>query len=98
MSTVTRIARVLLFAALCVRAGGTENPDQANTLIEAAKQAMGGTAWDGAVTWHETGRITAGGLTGTYESWEDLQTLHNSSSYVLGPVSGSQGWDGKQAW
>ena len=98
MSAVTRIARVLLFAALCVPAGGAENSDQANTLIEAAKQAMGGTAWDRAVTWHETGRLTAGGLTGTYESWEDLQTLHNSSSYVLGPVSGSQGWDGKQAW
>ncbi len=98
MSAIARIAPVLLFAALCASAGGAENPDKANALIEAAKQAMGGAAWDKVVTWHETGQVTAGGLTGSYESWEDLHTLHNSGSYVLGPVSGSQGWDGTQAW
>ncbi len=95
---MSAIARILLFAALCASARGAENLDKANALIEAAKQAMGGAAWDGAVTWHETGQVTAGGLTGSYESWEDLQTLHSSGSFVLGPVSGSQGWDGKQAW
>jgi len=71
---------------------------KADSLIAAAKQAMGGAAWDKAVTWHETGKVTAGGLTGTYESWEDLPTLRNSSTYVLGPTSGGSGWDGKRAW
>jgi hypothetical protein len=98
MNRITRIAQGFVFAALCVSAGAAEKPDQASALIEAAKQAMGGDAWDKAVTWHETGQVTAGGLRGSYESWEDLKSLNSSSSYVLGPVSGSQGWDGKQAW
>jgi Aspartyl protease/PDZ domain len=98
MRRIIRIARLLVFAALSISASGAEKPDKANALIEAAKQAMGGAAWDKAVTWHETGHITAGGLSGRYESWEDLDSLHSSGSYVLGPVSGSQGWDGTQAW
>jgi hypothetical protein len=83
--------------ALCASAHGAE-PDQADSLIAAAKQAMGGSAWDKVVTWHETGRLAAGGLEGSYESWEDFGSLHNSGTFVLGPQSGSQGWDGKQVW
>jgi hypothetical protein len=98
MNRTTRIAYGIIFAALCGSAGAAEKPDQASALIEAAKQAMGGDAWDKVVTWHETGQVTAGGLHGSYESWADLKSLNNSGSYVLGPVSGSQGWDGKQAW
>ncbi|AIY42017.1 hypothetical protein LT85_2859 [Collimonas arenae] len=55
-------------------------------------------AWSKAMVLHETGKISAGGLSGNYENWEDLGSLHNSGSYVLGPTSGSNGWDGKQAW
>jgi Aspartyl protease/PDZ domain len=97
MNTTTRIAHGLAAIALCVSAQAAQ-PDQANSLIEAAKQAMGGSAWDKIVTWHETGQLAAGGLQGTYESFEDLGSLHNEGSFVLGPQSGSQGWDGKQAW
>ena len=98
MSRIIRIAPFLVFTALCISTSGAETADQADPLIAAAKQAMGGAAWDKAVTWHETGQVKAGGLSGSYESWEDLDTLHGSGSYVLGPISGSQGWDGKQAW
>lgn len=97
MDSFTRTTHFVVFAVLCASANGAEKPE-ANALIEAAKQAMGAAAWDKAVTWHETGQLTAGGLNGTYESWEDLDSLHYSGSYVLGPISGSQGWDGKQAW
>jgi hypothetical protein len=98
MSRVAPIMSLLVFAAVFASAGGAEAPERANSLIAAAKQAMGGSAWDKAVTWHETGQVKAGGLSGSYESWEDLDSLHNSGTYVLGPVSGSQGWDGKLAW
>jgi len=97
MSRATCILSILVFAAAAASAGGPET-ERANSLIAAAKQATGGSAWDKAVTWHETGQVKAGGLSGNYESWEDLDSLHNSGSYVLGPVSGSQGWDGKLAW
>jgi len=98
MSRFNRIAPCLIFAVLGISTCGAATADQANPLIAAAKRAMGGAAWDKAVTWHETGAIKAGGLSGSYQSWEDLDTLHNSGSYVLGPVSGSQGWNGTQAW
>jgi hypothetical protein len=71
---------------------------KAEELLSAARQASGGQAWDKVVTWHETGKVTSGGLSGHYESWVDLTSLHNSSSYELGPVSGGSGWDGRQAW
>jgi len=97
MKYITCLAHPLIVLALSASAYSAQ-PDSADSLIESAKQAMGGTAWDNVITWHETGRITGGGLKGTYESWEDLGSLHNSGSFVLGPQSGSQGWDGKQAW
>jgi hypothetical protein len=91
-------ASFLILALLSTAASAAQTPAGADALIGAAKQAMGGAAWDKAITWHETGRITAGGLTGRYESWEDLSSLHNAGDYTLGPDSGGNGWDGKQAW
>lgn len=88
-------------AALVAAAAGpvvAQTPDKAEALIEAAKAATGGSAWDKVVTWHETGKVTAGGLSGTYESWADLTSLENTGQYVLGPATGSNGWNGKEAW
>ena len=98
MNSYTRLAPVLLLTALCASVDAAEKTDPPSALLAAAKQVMGGAAWDKVVTWHETGKITAGGLQGTYESWQDLTTLHNSGSAVLGPVSESQGWDGRRSW
>ena len=97
------VASSALFAAcalLALTSLGRAAPsaDPANAAIDAAKQAMGGAAWDAIATWHETGKLSAGGLAGTYESWQDFATLHDASSFILGPASGSQGWDGRQAW
>lgn len=78
-------------------ASAADAPDP-GTLIEAAKQAMGGAAWDTTRVWHESGEVTSGGLAGHYESWENLESLHNTGRFKLGPVSGSSGWDGTQAW
>ena len=102
MAYMIRAASIVIFAGLgsVASAAGTSagTSAQADGLIEAAKQAMGGSAWDGAITWHETGKVTGGGLKGTYEAWADLSTMRNTGSYVLGPDSGSNGWDGKHAW
>jgi len=94
-----RIAAAALAASM-IAATPTfaQAPDKAETLIDAAKAATGGSAWDKVVTWHETGKVVGGGLQGTYESWADLTSLHDTSAYTLGPDSGSNGWDGKRAW
>jgi len=99
MNRIVFLSPALLLAALLAPAGAAENPGKAAALIAVAKEAMGSSAaWDKAQVWHESGKITAGGLSGNYENWEDLGSLHNTGSYVLGPTSGSNGWDGKQAW
>lgn len=97
MRSYSRAALFIVLTALGVAASAAPAPDP-NTLIEAAKQAMGGQAWDTTRVWHEAGELTSGGLAGHYESWESLDSLHNTSRFNLGPVSGSSGWDGKQAW
>jgi hypothetical protein len=98
MNSIVRIVPIIIFAALTAQANAADTQAKADALIEAAKTATGGPAWDKAVTWHETGKVTAGGLSGNYEQWEDLTSLHNSGSYVLGPQTGGAGWDGKRAW
>ncbi|MBV8743228.1 MAG: hypothetical protein JOZ12_15680, partial [Sinobacteraceae bacterium] len=85
-------------AAQAAEGESASPPDKADVLIRAAKQATGGEAWDRLVSWHELGKLTSGGLKGHYDSWIDLTSLHNSSSFELGPISGGSGWDGKQAW
>ncbi len=95
-----RGAALAAFLTLGAAAGPAfaQAPAKAEALIEAAKAATGGAAWDRVVTWHERGQLSAGGLHGSYESWSDLTSLHNSGFYTLGPDSGGAGWDGKRSW
>jgi hypothetical protein len=71
---------------------------KAEQIIAASKAATGGATWDETKTWRETGKITEGGLEGTYEAWLDLPDLRTAQTYKLGPVKGSAGWNGKQSW
>jgi hypothetical protein len=98
MNILIRHAALLVLVAAAAAPAAAQSPDKAGSLIEAAKAASGGPAWDKVVTWHETGKVTAGGLSGTYESWSDLTSLHNSGHYALGPATGGNGWDGKRLW
>jgi hypothetical protein len=97
MRSFSCAALLVVLTAVCVAESDADAPDP-SALIEAAKQAMGGSAWDTTRVWHESGQLTSGGLAGHYESWESLDSLHNTAAFKLGPVSGSSGWDGKQAW
>ena len=91
-------AALLALVAAAAATAAAQTPDKAGSLLEAAKAATGGPAWDKVVSWHESGKLTAGGLSGSYESWSDLSSLRNSGHYSLGPATGGNGWDGKQAW
>jgi hypothetical protein len=92
------IAALLACSACSAFAGERASEERAAALIAASKEASGGPAWDRAVLWHETGRVSAGGLEGQYEAWASLLSLHNAQHFELGPVSGSNGWDGTRAW
>jgi predicted aspartyl protease len=72
------------------------SPEQA--ALARFKQATGGAAWDTVHTLHADGTLEAGGLTGSIESFDDLPTGRNVSSFRLGPISGSAGFDGASGW
>ena len=85
---------VALLAAAAM--GGT--PTITMTVLAHAKQAAGGEALGAIRTLHFEQRVSAQGLKGTGEEWDDLTTGRFLQSQSLGPVSGRQGYDGVHAW
>src|SRR5512137_2108939 len=89
---VLLMAFVLGLSALPASAEGPSD------ILARAKQASGGAAWDGITSIHTKVKLSAGGMTGTAESWEDVATGRTYGSFALGPVTGAQGFDGKVLW
>ncbi len=67
-------------------------------LLQAAKAATGGKAWDAFSTQRSTVRLTTGGMTGKVERWVDIKTGRSYLKFAVGPLTGAQGFDGKVAW
>jgi len=72
----------------------------AMAVLSRARAAAGGDALAQLRTVHLHERITALGLTGDDDEWNDLITgrFAQSLSKSLGPLAGAQGFDGKNAW
>jgi hypothetical protein len=87
-----------LAATLLALNAAAAAPEQAAQILDKAKQASGGSAWDTLATVHTTSKVAIGGLSGTLESWEDLRTGRFCSRYALGPVTGADGFDGQVVW
>lgn len=88
--------------ALCTPFAAAQNaatprPDPL-AILEAAKAASGGSAWDSLRTQHSTVSISTAGVKGTAERWADIGTGRSLIKYSIGPVSGAAGYDGKTAW
>jgi len=83
-----------LLAILWPVTGFAEDTDQVQQIIAASKAATGGANWDQVKTWRETGKITLGGLEGTYEAWFDFPDVRTALTFKLGPARGAQGWNG----
>ncbi len=75
----------------------TPRPDPL-AILDAAKAASGGSAWDSLRTQHSTVSIGTAGVKGTAERWADIGTGRSLIKYSIGPVSGAAGYDGKTAW
>ncbi len=97
MPSQTR-TRLLLTAALLAATTAAHADDQATKILQAAKQASGGDAWNKLTALTETGTTTTGGLTGPVHATLDVTTGHYTDDYVLGPMRGSEGFDGKTVW
>jgi hypothetical protein len=63
------------------------------------KSASGGNALDGLSGFHETGTVSLGGQTRTYETWGDFHALRTVSTTTRGDgISMTNGFDGTVAW
>jgi hypothetical protein len=87
----------LALAALLALPAVAETPS-AKDILNKSKLAMGGDAWDAVRTTYTKGKLATSGLNGTGESWEDNLTGRFVGRFQLGPVSGAQGFDGKEVW
>ena len=87
------------FAACAAHAqiGGAPTPDPA-VVLNQAKSASGGAAWDALRTQHSKVSMLTGAITGSAERWSELATGRSALVYTIGPVSGAAGFDGKTAW
>ena len=70
----------------------------AEQLLARALAAAGGSAWAGVRTLRFEGRMHAGGLSGPYEQWIELQSARHAMRLSLGPATMAGGYDGVQAW
>src|SRR5260370_22201277 len=72
--------------------------DEAEHLLAAAKEASGGVHWETIVTWHESGRISKGGLEGTFHRWLNFVGLRNAATFDFDRSCRCEGWNGNLFW
>ena len=76
----------------------TDESLPADRLLARALAAAGGAAWARVRTLHFEGRMQAGGLSGPYEQWIDLERGRHAVQSTLGPAAMAGGYDGARAW
>lgn len=66
-------------------------------VLNAYRAASGGDAWNGKAVMKSAWKLTGQGLTGAGTSITDMRS-NSVERYMLGPASGAEGFDGKDAW
>jgi hypothetical protein len=72
--------------------------DEAAHLLAAAKEASGGVHWETVVTWHESGRISKGGIEGTFDRWLNFVGLRSAATFEFDRSCRCEGWNGNLFW
>src|SRR5260370_36230799 len=86
-----------LFGLLLLPLAASAQPT-AKEILAKAKQVTGGEAWNGIRTSHSKGKLSASGLTGQGEAWDDVLTGRHGDRYELGPSAGAEGFDVRIVW
>lgn len=98
-----RLLQVLLLATVTVatvasaQIGGPPPPNPRD-ILQQAKEASGGKAWDALRNQHSTVTIQAAGLAGAAERWSETTSGRSRLNFSIGPVKGAGGFDGQNAW
>ena len=91
-----KIPALLLTAAVFASAGAVADP--ADTLLDQARQAAGGGAWDRLAALSVEGDETSSGMKGRWTATEDLKTgsMHQTSDF--GFIRTEEVWSGQGHW
>lgn len=76
----------------------TEDRLDVDILLARTLAAAGGAAWGRVRTLRFEGRVRAGGLSGPWEQWIELESGRHAMRLTLGPATMAAGHDGAQAW
>jgi hypothetical protein len=90
--------RRLLGVGLVVFAATAATAAEPADILARAKAASGGTRWDAVHSFRTKVTLTIGGLSGTAESLIDVRRGRFVERFELGPMKGTQGFDGTTAW
>ena len=91
-------AFIVVLATLGPSLGAPATPPTAEQVLAQAKTAQGGDAWNGVRALRTRGKISTGGLDGSFEALEDVMTGAYVDRFDLGPLSGAEGFDGHSHW
>ncbi len=92
-----RVLAVLLLL-LCLQPVAAAPDPRTADVLNRAKIAAGGAAWDDALFVRTKMRIETSGLKGTGESFEDARTGAFVDTFDLGAFKGASGFDGTTVW
>ncbi len=67
-------------------------------ILQAARHAAGGDAWDGVHRLRIVSQVTGGGLHGVAQTWQDIDTGRYMRGESTPPVSTFDGFDGISPW
>ncbi len=97
---LTRFIALMIgaFAASALAQPAKPAPVDAVALLQAAKAASGGSAWDRFVSQHSRVKIYSAGRSGTAERWVDMRRGRSFLKFEVPALTGTQGFDGRLAW
>jgi membrane-associated protease RseP (regulator of RpoE activity) len=93
-----QVAVAVAGVALAFSFGSACAATDPSAVLNAYRVASGGDAWHGKAVMKTAADITGQGLTGHATVVTDLRDGNDVAHYTLGPASGAQGFDGKDAW
>jgi hypothetical protein len=90
------LARAAVAALACVAA--TSFAGDPAAVLQAARLASGGAAWDTVRTLHIHARLQSSDRTGVSDRYEDVRTGRFVREFSLPPRGGADGFDGQAVW
>src|SRR4029079_7597875 len=105
LASCTALAVLAAWLTIAIAPAGAAPPPaspamqlDAAALLARFKEVSGGNAWDTIRALHTSGNVETGGLSGTFDIWEELGTGRGTGRFQLGPMSGAEGFDGNAPW